>query len=72
MPLMPLLFALGQHSALDAIQEELQEGEHLLAFNDDIYTTSSPERVGSVYALLEEHLYGVRVNGGKPQVWNQA
>ena len=72
---MPLLFALGQHSALDAIQEELHEGEHLLAFHDDIYTTSSPERVGSVYALLEEHLCGysrIRINGGKTQVWNQA
>ena len=37
--------------------------------------TSSPERVGSVYALLEEHLYGyfrIRINGGKTQVWNQA
>ena len=73
--LMPLLFALGQHSALEAIQEELHEGEHLLAFHDDIYTTSSPERVGSVYTLLEEHLYGysrIRINGGKTQVWNQA
>ena len=73
--IMPLLFALGQHSALEAIQKELHEGEHLLAFHDDIYTTSSPERVGSVCAILEEHLHGysrIRIKGGKTQVWNQA
>ena len=56
--LMPLLFALGQHSALDAIQENLEDGEHLFAFHDDIYTTTSPDRVGSLYALLQEHLFG--------------
>ena len=69
--LMPLLFALGQHSALDAIQENLEDGEHLFAFHDDIYTTSSPDRVGSVFALLQEHLFGysrIRINGGKTQV----
>ena len=27
-------------NAFDAVQEEFQEGEHLLAFHDDIYTTS--------------------------------
>ena len=73
--LMPLLFALGQHSALDAIQENLEDGEHLFAFHDDIYTTTSPDRVGSLYALLQEHLFGysrIRINGGKTQVWNQA
>ena len=69
--LMPLLFALGHHSALEAIQEELHEGEHLLAFHDDIYTTSSPERVGSVYALFDGYSR-IRINGGKTQVWNQA
>ena len=73
--LMPLLFAVGQHSALDAVQEELQEREVLLAFHDDIYVvTPDPARVGPIYAVLQEHLYGyarIRINGGKTQVWNR-
>ena len=56
------LLALGQHSALDAIQENLEDGEHLFAFHD-IYTTSSPNRVGSVYGLLQEHLFGYSASG---------
>ena len=44
--LMPLQFAVGQHTALEAIQEDLQEGEVLLAYHDDIHTVSPvPERV---------------------------
>ena len=31
-PLMPMLFALGQHRALPAIQERLTPGEHVMAF----------------------------------------
>ena len=37
-PLMPLLFALGQHRALEAIHESTRPGEHVMAFLDDIYT----------------------------------
>ena len=45
-----------------------------LAFLDDIYTTSSPDRVGAVHAILQEELYhhcGIRIHIGKTQVWNQ-
>ena len=35
-PLMPALFALGQHRALEAIQAQLQPGERLFAFLDDL------------------------------------
>ena len=73
--LMPLLFAVGQHSTLDAVQEELLEGEVLLAFHDDIYVvTPDPARVGPIYAVLQEHLYAyarIRINGCKTQVWNR-
>ena len=45
--LMLLLLVVGQHSALDAVQEELQEREVLLTFHDDIYVvTLDPARVG--------------------------
>ena len=73
--LMPLLFSLGQHAALKAVQEGLQEGERLFAFLDDIYVVTSPERVGEVYALLSTHLLrcsSIRINVGKTQVWNVA
>eukprot|EP00959_Pyramimonas_sp_CCMP1952_P010182 212872-Pyramimonas_sp.AAC.1 len=36
-PLMPALFALGQHPALQEVQARLLPGEHLFAFLDDIY-----------------------------------
>ena len=73
--LMPLLFAVGQHSALDAVQEELRDGEVLMAFLDDIcILTLDPSRVGPIYATLQEHLYScarIRINGGRTQVWNR-
>ena len=47
-PLMPALFSLGQHQALQAAHEQLQAGETLYAFLDDIYVTVSPERVRPV------------------------
>ena len=41
-PLMPLLFALGQHKSLVEAQARLSGIEMLLAFLDDIYTASMP------------------------------
>ena len=41
-PLMPLLFALGQHFALVAVSERLHVGKLLFAFHDDLYVKSSP------------------------------
>ena len=35
--MMPLLFPLGQHSALTAVQAQMAEGEVLLTSLDDIY-----------------------------------
>ena len=43
-PLMPLLYALGQHSALVAASERLKGDEILFAFLDDLYVKSSPDR----------------------------
>ena len=68
--LMPLLFAVGQHSASEAIQEDLQEGDVLLAYHDDIYTV----RVSPIHATLQDHLYSyarIRIHGRKTQVWNR-
>ena len=43
-PLMPLLFSLGIHDALQATQQGLGS-EHLMAFLDDVYVVTLPSRV---------------------------
>ena len=67
---MPFLFAIGQHSALKAIQEDLQEGEVLLAYHDDIYIVfPDEERV-----TLQNHLHSyarIRIHGGRTQIENR-
>ena len=73
--MMPLLVSLGQHEALQATHDQLQEGEYLFAFLDDIYLVTSPERTGPVYAILEEALRAhacIQVHIGKTKVWNRA
>ena len=70
--LMPLLFALGQHRALVAIQSELQDGEFLFACWDDINAWCFLT-VGAVCASVQQHLWAhcrIRVHTGKTQVWN--
>ena len=42
-PLMLLLFSLGQHGALEAVQRSLRDGERMLAYLDDIYIVTSPD-----------------------------
>ena len=74
-PLMPALFSLGQHQALQAAHAQLQARETLYAFLDDIYVTVSPERVRPVYDLLSEQLFNhtrIQLNTGKTRVWNGA
>ena len=74
-PLMPLLFCLGQHRALVSVQAQLQEGERLFAYLDDIYVVCAPERVGKVYLILEERLRtktGINIHLGKTKLWNRA
>ena len=44
--MMPLLFSLGQHPALEAVNRQLRAGELLFAFLDGVYVVCSPARVG--------------------------
>ena len=39
-PLVPMLFSFGQHRALVAGNAELQEGEKLMAFLDDVHVSA--------------------------------
>ena len=72
-PLMPLLFSLGQHSALEAVQEDMFDGEFLFAYLDDTYVATTPHRVADVYQSVDENLWAysrIRIHGGKTKVWN--
>ena len=72
-PLMPALFSLGQRAALQSVQAELEAGETIFAFLDDIYCILPPERVRPVYDLLAHHLHAqahIRLNSGKTRIWN--
>ena len=57
-PLMPLLFSLGQHSALQSLKSFLLPGEQLFAYLEDIYVVCSPERVGAIFTRLKSDLEG--------------
>ena len=73
-PLMPMLYALGQHQALRSVQSHLGAGESLFAFHDDIYTVSQPERVGDIHNLLRDELWHhsrIQIHAGKTQIWNR-
>ena len=70
-PTMPLLFSLGQHAALHAVQGRLEAGERLFAFLDDIWVVTAPDRVGPAYiAICEASWARIRVHVGKTKVWN--
>ena len=73
-PMMPLLFALGQHTALSAIQGSLDDEERLLAFHDDLcVVTPDPGRLQVLYGTVQRELWAhsrIRINEGKTQVWN--
>ena len=73
-PLMSLLYALGQHPSLLAMQEHMQEGEKLYAFLDDVYITCQPHRVRILYDALQQCLWNhsrIRINLGKTKIWNR-
>ena len=70
---MPMLFALGQHAALETAQGRLQPNE-IFAYLDDVYVVSTPDRVFEVHQVLEDTLasHNIHVHQGKTQVWNRA
>ena len=63
------------HAALEAVQRQLRVGERLFAYLDVNIVASAPDRVGAINAILQHELFahaGIRVHGGKTQVWNMA
>ena len=72
---MPLLFSLGQQRALRAIAGELQAGERLFAFLDDLYVSCQPARVAAIHRLMRVELWRhskISVHHGKTKLWNKA
>ena len=72
-PLMPLLFAVGQHQALEAVKGQL-DGDHLLAYLDDTFIVTQPESIGDSFRSLETELWNrakIRIHGGKTKIWNR-
>ena len=58
-PLMPALYALGQHEALSQVHATLRQGELLFAY----------QRFSS---RSNCHSAGIQVNLGKTKIWNSA
>ena len=71
--LAPALFAVGQDDAFVAAAQELQAGEFLAAFLDDIYVVTTPSRacgrLDTVTSIIEREA-GVAANLGKTRVYN--
>ena len=74
-PLMPMLFALGQHQALVQTQARLGNTEKVMAFLDDIViSTHEPVRVTEAHTIVAEELWSharIQVHFGKTQVKNR-
>ena len=71
---MPMLYALGQHQALLAVQSQLLPNERLMAFHDDVYAVSEPERTCKLHNILRQELWDhsrIQINAGKTQIWNR-
>ena len=72
-PMMPLLYSLGQHRVLEAIDREMGANQHLMAFLDDIFFVTMPREVGEVFAVVQEKMWihsCIRVHVGKTRAHN--
>ena len=71
-PLSPALFSLGLHDALHAAQQDLEDGDFLVAYLDDVYLCTTKanalQAFNTTAAHLERHA-GIRVHLGKTQCW---
>ena len=71
--LAPALLALGQHVCLERAAAELQAGEELLAYLDDLYVITGSRRAREgldlVASRVQEHC-GIASNVGKTRVYN--
>ena len=59
---MPLLFSLGQHRALEIVNRSHRPGEKLMAFMDDLYCSSEPERIDGCMPGSKKHYRPVQAS----------
>ena len=75
-PMMPLLYSLGQHGALEAPHSQFTRGERTLAFLDDTFiVTPNAGGVGPACGCVQDALRnhcGIQVHVGKTEIWNRA
>ena len=72
--LMPALFSLGLAGALREAQSRLQNGELVIAYLDDLYIVTTPERARDAYNLVAGVVAdrcGILPNLGKTVCWNR-
>ena len=73
--LAPALFALGQHAGLLAAATQLQPGETLAAYLDDLYILTSPTRARTCLDAVSRAVHahsGIAANLGKTRVFHRA
>lgn len=71
-PLMPALFAVGQHASLQAASARLRQGEKALAFLDDLYVITTRDRAKAAFEAVSEEVAahaGIRLDLGKLKGW---
>ena len=61
-PLMPMLYSLGQHEALRAVQSKIRLDERLFAFFDDIYVVFDLPILGRGSVASQPHSDPCRQN----------
>ena len=73
--LAPALFTLGQHAGLLAAATQLQPGETLAAYLDDLYILTSPARARTCLDAVSRAVHahsGIAANLGKTRVFHRA
>ena len=75
-PMIPLLYCLGQHGALEPAHSQFTRGERLPAFLDDTFIVASTAAgVGPAYGCVQDALRnhcGIQVHVVKTKIWNRA
>ena len=67
---MPLLFSLAILNARVEVKSQLQDGEFLFAFLDDVYVISTPARTRTIYNQVVG-MVGIQLHEEKTRVWNR-
>ena len=66
--MMPLLFCLGQQEVLQAVQRQLQAGERLFVYFDDVYVVTRPRASGR--GVQDSGVSCIRIHNGKANMSN--